>query len=137
MKTKAQVLRDNSQHAKLIRAVLKRINEEDIPDINRNGISGGYRNFIYYADTHKFAMYYRKAIIVMLEEWANNLGEEVVSMVSKFGVFYDHRTKTCSMNDDDRRDLYLYLGGAKPKYHQIPNLMALFAAEEVCRMFEN
>lgn len=132
MKTKAQVLRDNPQHAKLIRAVLKRIDKENIPDINRNGISGGYGNFIRYADTHKFAMYYRKAIIVMLEECADDLGEEVVSMVSKFGVF-----RRNGMDDDDRRDLYLYLGGGKPKYHQIPNLMAWFAAEEVCRMFEN
>ena len=137
MKTKAQVLRDNPQHAKLIRAVLKRIDKENIPDINRNGISERYWNFNHYADTHKFAMYYRKAIIVMLEECADDLGEEVVSMVSKFGVFYNHRTKTSSMDDDDRRDLYLYLGGGKPKYHQIPNLMAWFAAEEVCRMFEN
>ena len=137
MKTKAQVLRDNPQHAKLIRAVLKRIDKENIPDINRNGISERYWNFNHYADTHKFAMYYRKAIIVMLEECADYLGEEVVSMVSKFGVFYNHRTKTSSMDDDDRRDLYLYLGGGKPKYHQIPNLMAWFAAEEVCRMFEN
>ena len=132
MKTKAQVLRDNPQHAKLIRAVLKRIDKENIPDINRNGIENGYGNFIHYADTHKFAMYYRKAIIVMLEECADDLGEEVVSMVSKFGVF-----RRDGMDDDDRRDLYLYLGGGKPKYHQIPNLMAWFAAEEVCRMFEN
>ena len=132
MKTKAQVLRDNPQHAKFIRAVLKRIDKENIPDINRNGISGGYGNFIRYADTHKFAMYYRHAIIVMLEECADYLGEEVVSMVSKFGVF-----RRDGMDDDDRRDLYLYLGGGKPKYHQIPNLMAWFAAEEVCRMFEN
>ena len=132
MKTKAQVLRDNPQHAKLIRAVLKRIDKENIPDINRNGIENGYGNFIRYADTHKFAMYYRHAIIVMLEECADDLGEEVVSMVSKFGVF-----RRNGMDDDDRRDLYLYLGGGKPKYHQIPNLMAWFAAEEVCRMFEN
>ena len=137
MKTEAQVLRDNSQHAKLIRAVLKRIDKENIPDINRNGISGGYGNFIRYADTHKFAMYYRKAIITMLEECADMLGEEVVSMVSKFGVFYDHRTKTSSMDDDDRRDLYLYLGGGKPKQGQLTNLMAWLTAESVCRMFED
>ena len=132
METKAQVLRDNPQHAKLIRAVLKRIDKENIPDINRNGIENGYGNFNHYVDTHKFAMYYRHAIIVMLEEYADDLGEEVVSMVSKFGVF-----RRDGMDDDDRRDLYLYLGGGKPKYHQIPNLMAWFAAEEVCRMFEN
>ena len=132
MKTKAQVLRDNPQHAKLIRAVLKRIGEKDIPDINRNGIQGGYDNFIHYADTHKFAMYYRKAIITMLEECANELGEDVVIMVSNFGVF-----RRNGMDKDDRRDLYRYLGGAKVEQGSLTNLMAWFAAEEVCRMFEN
>ena len=132
MKTKAQVLRDNSQHAKLIRAVLKRIDKENIPDINRNGISGGYGNFIYYADTHKFAMYYRKAIITMLEECADMLGENVVTMVFNFGVF-----RRNGMDDTDLKDLYLYLDGGKPKQGQLTNLMAWFSAAEVCRMFED
>ena len=132
MKTKAQVLRDNPQHAKLIRAVLKRIDKARIPDINRNGIEGGYGNFTYYADTHKFAMYYRKAIITMLEEDADMLGEDVVLMVSNFGVF-----RRNGMDKDDRRDLYLYLGGAKVEQGTLTNLMAWYAAESVCRMFEN
>ena len=132
MKTKAQVLRDNPQHAKLIRAVLKRIDKENIPDINRNGISGGYGNFIRYADTHKFAMYYRKSIIPMLEEAAGMLSEDVVTMVSHFGVY-----RKRGMSADDRRDLYLYLGYGRPKDVHLTNLMAWFAAEEVCRMFED
>ena len=132
MKTKAQVLRDNPQHAKLIRAVLKRIDKENIPDINRNGISGGYGNFIRYADTHKFAMRYRKSIIPMLEEAAGMLSEDVVTMVSHFGVY-----RKRGMSADDRRDLYLYLGYGRPKDVHLTNLMAWFAAEEVCRMFEN
>ena len=132
MKTKARVLRDNPQHAKLIRAVLKRIDKENIPDINRNGISGGYGNFIRYADTHKFAMYYRHAIIVMLEEAAGMLSEDVVTMVSHFGVY-----RKRGISADDRRDLYLYLGYGRPKDVHLTNLMAWFAAEEVCRMFED
>ena len=131
MKTKAQVLRDNPQHAKLIRAVLKRIEKQDIPNINEFGIETGFGGFTHFADTHKFAMYYRKAIIVMLEELADELGKDVASTVSSFGVFRKR------MHEDDRRDLHLYLGGGKPKYRQITNLMAWFAAEEVCRMFEN
>ena len=70
MKTKAQVLRDNPQHAKLIRAVLKRITKEEIPKINKYGMGYGYRDSVYNADPHKFAMRYRKSIIPMLEEAA-------------------------------------------------------------------
>ena len=132
MKTKAQVLRDNPQHVRLIRAVLKRIDKAHIPDINRNGIQGGYGDFIYSADTHKFAMYYRKAIIAMLEEDADMLGEDVVIMVSNFGVF-----RRNGMAKDDRRDLHRYLGGAKVEQGTITNLMAWHAAESVCRMFED
>ena len=131
MKTKAQVLRDNPQHAKLIRAVLKRIDKARIPEINRYDIECGYEGFIQYKDTHKFAMYYRKAIITMLEEDADMLGEDVVLMVSNFGVF-----RRNGMDKDDRRDLYLYLGGAKVEQGTLTNLMAWYAAESVCRMFE-
>ena len=132
MKTKAQVLRENPQHAKLIRAVLKRIDKENIPDINRNGKEYGYRDFVHNADTHKFAMRYRKSIIPMLEEAAGMLREDVVTMVSHFGVY-----RKRGMSADDRRDLYLYLGYGRPKDVHLTNLMAWFAAEEVCRMFED
>jgi hypothetical protein len=77
-------------------------------------------------------MRYRKLIIKMLEEMASELGEDVVQMVSGFGVF-----RKSPMDNEDKRELYKYLGGGRNTQSTITNVMAWFAAEEVCRMFED
>ena len=82
----------------------------------------------------KFASRYRSLIVRLLEEQADNLGEDVVSMVSNFGYF---RQRHAQMDAEDKKDLYRFLGGGKCKETTIPNLMAWFAAEEVAHMFEN
>jgi len=132
MKTKAQVLKDYPQYKTLINAVLSNIGMDSIQDVNNHGADSGFSGFIYYSDTHKFATKHRRDIVSMLEDMANDLGEEVTTMVSNFGVF-----RNSPMDQDDKRDLYKYLGGGKPEQGAITNVMAWFALEEVCRMFDN
>jgi hypothetical protein len=131
IKTKKEVLSDYSEYKTLINAVVNRIGLDSIKDVNRHGIGGGFSGFIYYTETHAFAMRYRKLIVALLEEQAEQLGEDVVSMVSHFGAFRNN-----PMDNEDKRDLYRYLGGGKCEQSAITNLMAWFAAEEVCRMFD-
>lgn len=132
MKSKAQVLRDNSEYKTLINAVINNIGLDSVSDVNNHGIDGGFSGFIYYSETHAFAMRYRKLIVKLLEQQADEMGEEVVAMVSNFGVF-----RNSEMDNDDRKDLYKYLGGGRPEQGAITNVMAWFAAEEICRMFED
>ena len=129
MKSKAQVLRENPKYKRLINAVIGNIGIESIEDVNRHGIGGGFSGFIYYNETHEFAMNHRKQITELLEETADSLGEDVVSMVCSF--------RCVNGDKDDKKDLYRYLGGAKVEQCSITNAMAWFAAEEVCRMFED
>lgn len=131
MKTKKLVLSEKPDFKVLINAVISRIGMEMVMDVVNHGIDGGFSGFIYYSDTHKFAITYRKHIVKMLEETAESMGEDVVKMVSGFGVF-----RRSPMDADDKRDLYKYLGGGKPEQGAITNVMAWFAAEEVCRMFD-
>ncbi len=132
MKSKAEVIRENQEYKSLINAVIANVGIDSVQDINSHGINCGFNGFIYYSDTHKFAIKHRNAIIKMLEDTADELGEDVVSMVGNFGVF-----RNSPMDQDDKKDLYKYLGGGKPEQGTITNVMAWFAAEEVCRMFEN
>lgn len=132
MKSKKQVLADNPTYKTLINAVINRIGIDSVQDVNNHGIDGGFSGFIYYTETHAFAMRYRKMIVRLLEETADQLGEDVVKMVSGFGVFRNR-----PMDNDDRKELYKYLGGGRNEKSTITNLMAWFAAEEVCRMFED
>lgn len=129
--TLRQVIKDNSQYKTLINAVINNIGLDSVEDVVNHGIDGGFSGFIYYSDTHKFAMKHRKDIVTMLEDMANDLGEDVVKMVSGFGVF-----RNSPMDNDDKKDLYKYLGGGRPEQGAITNVMAWFAAEEVCRMFD-
>lgn len=132
LKSMAQVKREHKEYSRLVSAVIDRIGIESIADVNNYGIQCGFGGFIYYTDTHKFAMKFRKLIVQLLEEDAEQLGEgDVIQMVSGFGQF--RRSK---MDSDDRRELYKYLAGARCEQSTITNLMAWYAAESVCRWFE-
>jgi len=129
MKTKKQVLKENPQHRVLITAVTRSIGMESIEDVNNHGIDGGFNGFIYYSETHSFAMRYRKHIIRLLEEMVENYDDiSVYNFVSGF--------RCLNMDHEDEIDFYKFMGGGKPDQCSITNAMAWFAAEEVCRMFE-
>ena len=133
-----EACKQNAAHAELIRAVVQQLGgmnndtQQMMKDILRHGIDGGFHGFIYYSDTCKFAQKNQQHIAVLLEEQAEQLGEDVVSMVANFGVF-----RNPPMDDADRKDLHLFLAGqaGRCKGHTILNVLAWFAAEEVCRMF--
>ena len=97
-------------------------------DVVNHGIDGGFNGFIYYSETHDFAMKNRANIVKLLDEMANDMGEDVISMVASFGVF-----RHSKMDDEDMHDLYKYIGGGKPAQGTITNVMAWFAAEEASR----
>lgn len=127
----ATVCKDYPEYAPLIKAVIREIGIEAVEDVNNSGADAGFGGFTYTNDTHKFAMKYQKYIIALLENTADQLGDEVVSMVKNFGMYGG------SMDKEELRELYAYLSMSK-KLEQggITNTMAWFALEEVCRMFE-
>ena len=98
--------------------------------MNNSGANAGYGGFIYCSETHTFTIRYRKYIIMLLEDTAEQMGQNIEEMVAGFGVF-----RKSNMDLQDRRDLYKLLGGGKPSQGTITNVMAWFALEEVCRMF--
>lgn len=56
MKTIKKVVSENPDYRRLINAVVSRIGKDSINDVNNHGIDGGYSGFIYYSETHVFAM---------------------------------------------------------------------------------
>ena len=127
-----EVIENKEDKKTLINAVINRIGVSSVKDVIENGADFGFPGFIYYSDTHRFAMRHRKGIVKWLKETADELGESVEDMVASFGVF-----RQSKMDADDRQDLYNYLGGGKCEQSTITNVMAWFALEEVCRLFDN
>lgn len=137
MLTLKEVISNNQEKKALINAVINQIGVNSVQDVIDYGANAGFSGFIYYHETHSFAMRHRKAIVAQLNEMADDLGQEVVVMVSNFGAFYNRKEKRSTMDNEDRKELYAYLGGGKCQQSTITNVMAWFALEEVCRLFIN
>lgn len=130
MKTVKQAIKDAPNMEQLIKRVVKQIGGAENLEGLRSA-NDGYPGFTYYSDTHKFAIANRALIVNLLNETADQLGEEVVSMVKNFGVFKDE------MDREDLQDLYKYLGGGRPEQGNVTNIMSWFALEEVARIFND
>ena len=129
MKTIKHVIRENPDYTTLIRAVVSRIGKDSIQDVNNHGIDGGFGGFIYYTETMAFFRKHRAIILKMAEEMAEQLGENILSMIHGFRcIGEDYSTAEIA------KAIYTGKGDCVDVVY---NAMAWFAAEEVCRMFEN
>jgi len=95
--------------------------------------SAGISGFIYYSDTHAFAMKNQSLIIELLEESADQMGEDVVTMVENFGVFRQNK-----MDKQDKKDLYNFLGGnKKTEQGAVTNVLAWLCVEQLAFELDN
>lgn len=99
-------------------------------DIANYGISGGFSGFIYYSDTVEFFKKNRSRIVEMCKEYADEFGQDVISMVAGFNCLNDDP----ETRDEIGRAIY---GHMKPDDTLVANALAWFAAEECAREFEN
>jgi hypothetical protein len=136
MKTKKEVIADHSDYKNLINAVVSRVGVDSIEDINNHGIDGGFGGFIYYDDTVKFFKTYKKDIMKLAEEMADSLGEDLLSMISNFNCLSSGDWKNRKPDFSENEIAMAIYSGKGEVVTTIQNAMALFAAEEVCRMFE-
>lgn len=121
---------------KLEKAVLKQIgiSKKEFTDnvSDYSDASAGISGFIYYDDTHQFAMRNQTEIIKLLEDMANEFGQEVGDMVAGFGVF---RGK---MDYQDKKDLYSFLSGSKNiEQGTVTNVLAWLCVEHLAFLLDN
>lgn len=122
-------------NAKLQKAVLKQIGVSKKEFINNisdyRDASAGISGFIYYSDTHKFTMDNQTEIIELLEDMADEFGQEVGEMVAGFGVFGGE------MDYQDKKDLYSFLSGSKDvKQGAVTNVLAWLCVEQLAYLLD-
>jgi hypothetical protein len=109
----------------LTRAVIRATGRENLEDIARHGVSGGFAGFIYTADCVRFFRRHRKAIQQRLQEDAIDFGVDPLNMVTNFNCL-----KGAVNVDDVGRALY---GNSGEMCDTIQNALAWYAAEEIAR----
>lgn len=94
--------------------------------------SNGVTGFIYYSDTHDFAMDNQNEINDLLEEFADDQGIEVVELVKSFGVFRGN------MDKEELKDLYKFLSGNKNiEQGSVTNVLAWLCVETLSNEYSN
>ena len=148
MKSLKIVLQENSHQKQLIKAVINQLGGPELERTSANGktqerpfyelqientlhggANCGINGFIWYSDTVNFWRKNRKAITAALEQLADNLGEDVVSMVSSFNNIKGQYTAT-----EIGKAIF---GRYNDEFTGIYDTLAKFALEEVATLFED
>lgn len=111
-------------------AVIKQLGDKEyLRDVCEHGAAAGFPGFIYYSDTCAFYARHKKDINKLAEELANDLGEDLITMVRGFNCIKDQyrsseiaKTMFGRRSEQEKKDLC-----------QIDNALAWFALEEVAR----
>ncbi len=88
-------------------------------DAARHGADGGFGGFTYYTDTTAFFRRNRKAILTLLDEAADGMGETASSLLKSFKYLKDLRDPMLALADQNHED-----------YTLVANSLAWFELEE-------
>lgn len=121
----AKINVNETRQPSLTRAVIRQTGRENLEDIARHGVDGGFSGFTYYSDTVKFAARCKECIMERLQEDAESMGiNGVISLLAGFNCFK-------GMPQEEIAD-----GLYNPKSEHrttIFNGLAWYAAEEIAR----
>ena len=136
MKTLKQVTSERPEYKRLINAVIDNIGIESVEDVINHGIDGGFNGFIYTSDTVAFYKKHKKDIITLAKDMASDLGENLIEMIGGFNClkYYDYNKN--KWVEDKGQDAIGQTVYGNDHDDMVANALAWFAAEEVCRMFE-
>lgn len=127
---------DNPAFVKMANAVIEQLGGVDsynIEQLNnvRNG-SDGYGGFIYYKETAKFWKDNKYCIKENMHELADDLGEDLIKMIKRFGNFKDDDDITYDAIGEALYGRYNY-----DKNMYLYDTFAKYALEEVASRFQN
>ena len=131
MKTAKQIAESRNIPVRLVRSVIRQTGRDNLPDIARHGIDGGFCGFTYYTDTDAFFHRNRREIVELLESMADDLGEEPIQMVAGFRCLEDTKETRASIAR------CLYGGRLTDDDVTVTNALAWFAGEEVARALDD
>jgi len=95
-------------------------------DVLHSGADAGFSGFTYYSDTVEFFKKNRAAIIALVKETAQELGEDYILFIANFKCL----TNDAETQDEIGRALY---GRMRKEDHLVANALSWFALEEAAR----
>mgnify|MGYP003349736771 CR=1 FL=1 len=139
MKTQHQ----ETRFPRLTRAILRRLDREQLADVARHGADAGWSGFTYYADTVAFYKAHKADILALAKQQADDFGQGMIAMIAGFNCLsskvttnlYLSNSPRCYRKPDFSEDeiAEAIYSGRGESADTIRNALAWFALEEVAR----
>lgn len=124
---------DETRFPRLTRAILRRLNREELADVARNSADAGWSGFTYYNETNAFYKAHKADILVLAQQSANDLGEDMLAMIAGFGCLSSGQHPNRKPNYSQTEIAEALYSGRGDAATYVRNAMAWFALEEVAR----
>ena len=126
---------NETRYPRLTRAVLRRLDREQLADVARHGADAGWAGFTYTAETVAFYKAHKADILDLANQLASDLGEDTIAMIQGFRCL-GHQARftgawACDYSANEIAEA-LYSGRGESA-DTIREAMAWFALEEVAR----
>jgi hypothetical protein len=86
---KNQIKAEDTRFPRITRAILRKLNREELADVAKHGADTGWNGFTYYTETNNFFKAHKADILAMAKQDADDFGQEMLQMVQGFNCLSD------------------------------------------------
>lgn len=116
----------DTRFPRMTRAILRRLDRDQLEDVARHGADAGWAGFTYYSDTLAFYKAHKGDILALAQQMADDLGEDMLAMIAGFNCLKNDKLSATEIGEA------LYSGRGEAATN-VRNAMAWFALEETAR----
>lgn len=128
MKTE-KVKAEQTRFPKLTRAILRRLDRDQLEDVARHGADAGWSGFAYYTETNAFYKAHKAEILEMAKQDSEEFGQGMLEMIQGFRCLGNAGKSDYSV-DEIGEAIY---SGRGECAEIIRNAMAWYALETIAR----
>lgn len=124
MKNKIKV--EATRFPRITRAILRRLDREQLEDVANHGADAGWSGFTYTVDTVAFYKAHKTDILELAKQMADDCGVDMLEMVAGFRCLKGMKLSPTEVGE-------ALFSGRGENSDSIRNAMAWFALEEIAR----
>jgi hypothetical protein len=120
---------DQTRFPRMTRAILRRLDRDQLADVARHGANAGWPGFTYTRDCCNFFKAHKADVLALAQAMASDLGEEMLAMIGAFRCLSNQEKPDYTATEIAEA----IFSGRGECADVIRNAMAWFALEEVAR----
>jgi hypothetical protein len=131
---KNQIKVEDTRFPRMTRAILRRLNRDELRDVAQHSADAGWSGFTYTADTVAFYRAHKADILALAKQMADDMGQDMLELIRGFGCLQGRNAFGNRVPGYELSEIAEAIhSGRGEAADTIRNAMAWFALEETAR----